>query len=321
DDILDLSKFEAGKVTIELIDFSLHDLLRDILSSFRAPADDKSIALKLELAADVPERIATDETRLKQILYNLLGNSLKFSTQGTIRVRVFYQDRSKHTLQFEVEDDGIGISEERRDKLFQPFESLEFNRDHPLDGTGLGLVLSKRLAEALGGDLRLIHSQAGKGSCFGFTIRIAEAALTSSHDSKLVKETPLSWNLKGIRVLLAEDSPDGAVLVSRILSRAEVSVSIATNGFEVLELFKRQSFDLILMDVQMPGMDGLEATRVLRDSGVTIPILALTAHALPEERRRSFEAGCNAHLTKPIDKKALLAAVQQWTEKNGDESV
>lgn len=321
DDILDLSKFEAGKVMIEEIDFSLHDLLRDILSSFKAPADDKSISLKLEIAAEVPERIATDETRLKQILYNLLGNALKFSTQGTISVRVAYKDRSQQILQFEIEDDGIGISEERRDKLFQPFESLEFNRDHPLDGTGLGLVLSKRLAEALGGDLDLIHSQAGKGSCFGFTIKIVESSSGRGADSKAVKATPVSLNLKGIQVLLAEDSPDGAVLVSRILSRAEAYVSIATNGFEVLELIKGQRFDVILMDVQMPGMDGLEATRVLRDNGVKIPILALTAHALPEERRRSFEAGCDAHLTKPIDKRALLAAVHHWAEKNGDDSV
>ncbi|RZA14159.1 MAG: response regulator, partial [Proteobacteria bacterium] len=181
-------------------------------------------------------------------------------------------------------------------------------------GTGLGLVLSRHLARALGGDLELIRSGVGKGSLFAFTIGKGTVEINPLV-CEIAPQKDLPIELNEIRILLAEDSPDGAAIVSRLLRKAKAAVVVANNGFEVLDFARSETFDIILMDIQMPGMDGLEATRRLRDLGFTKPIVALTAHALPEEKARSLLAGCDAHLTKPIDRQVLLQAIQSFTKR------
>lgn len=313
DDILDLSKFEAGKLSIENARFSPIALVNEVMQSFYPIAEAKKLQLHLEFNATVPREIFSDASRLKQILFNLIGNALKFTEKGSVLVEIKNRDPY---LDFVITDSGVGLSEEQISRLFQPFEQADTSINRKFGGTGLGLVLSRHLAEALGGELSL--SSAGTDTGAKFTFSIAKTGLSSSTVNTHSMETKdgAVIDLNGIRVLLAEDSPDGAAIVSRLLTRARAKVSVAGNGFEALEKLRAQEFDLVLMDVQMPGMDGLEATRILREEGFAKPIIALTAHALPEEKIRSAVAGCNAHLTKPVDKNILLRAIKQFTSKS-----
>ncbi len=307
DDILDLSKCEAGKIMLEEMPTSPASLIEQVVASLQATAASKDLAIEVEISQTVPLFVQMDPTRVKQILTNLIDNAIKFTVRGTITIRVqtspyFFEP----SLRIEVEDTGIGLDPEYASRLFAPFD----REPKPLKATaysGLGLLVSKRLAQALGGDLMLVRTAPGVGSCFALTIRLQREPPSSRPLTRPCQ--PLS--LEGLKVLLAEDSPDGAAVVSRILTKAKAEVVHATNGYEVLDQVTSQIFDLILMDIQMPGMDGLEATSTLRGRGYDIPILALTAHALPEEKTRSFQAGCNAHLTKPIDKGVLLKAIQE----------
>ncbi len=310
-DILDISKFETGCITVERSRFSPTNLVEEVIFSYKHSADIKNLSLQFYATSAVPAEIVSDHSRLRQILFNLIGNALKFTELGSVIVDLDYTHGFLH---FKISDTGVGLTEEQILRLFQPFEQADSRTNRKFGGTGLGLVLSRHLAQALGGDMTLYSGGCGQGCSFSFTIATGMEDAHYPLSSGFHNLNNSKVDLHDLRVLLAEDSPDGAAIVTRLLTRAKASVMIANSGFEVLEQTRLHDFDIILMDVQMPGMDGLEATRILRRSGYDKPIVALTAHALPEEKERSTRAGCNAHLTKPIDKNILLQAIQQHTQ-------
>jgi len=310
-DILDLSTFETGKIAVEQSVFSPIDLVNDVILSFAPSADQKQLSLEFYPTPKVPDKIVSDPFRLRQVLFNLIGNAIKFTEAGSVKVNLDY---AQGFLHFKVSDTGVGLSEDQIKRLFQPFEQADTSNNRKFGGTGLGLVLSRHLAQALGGDLTLYSGGNGEGCSFSFTISTGAGEKQYPLSAETVIAKNSNFDLNELKILLAEDSPDGAAIVTRLLTRAKATVKIASSGYEVLEQTRLHDFDIILMDVQMPGMDGLEATRILRRSGYDKPIVALTAHALPEEKEKSTRAGCDAHLTKPVDKNTLLHAIQQHTQ-------
>ncbi|WP_373999122.1 MHYT domain-containing protein [Bdellovibrio bacteriovorus] len=312
DDILDLSKFEAGKVPIEKSAFSFTELIDEVVSSLRLLAEQKKIQIHVIKQSSLPKKICSDQLRLRQILVNLIGNSIKFSEKGIITLRLRAEHiYDKNVLYVEVEDTGVGISADGQKKLFQPFSQADSSIARKFGGTGLGLILSRHIAKSLGGDLILEKSELGKGSTFLLSItsededhlqgiKEAEKKNAATPDPAIV----VDGHEKSI--LLAEDMPDNELLIRHFLKNSHFRVESAVNGYEVIDKAFQDNFDVILMDVQMPGLDGLEATRRLRAQGYKKPIIALTAHALPEEIDNSIAAGCDAHLTKPVNRAALL---------------
>ena len=315
DDVLDISKIEAGKLLIQKARFSPVEIASEVIGVMRLAADQKGIELRLQVDASVPSFAFTDPARIRQILMNLVGNAVKFTSAG--HVGLLIRAESESTLIFEVEDTGIGISEEDRGKLFYPFAQADASITRTFGGTGLGLLLSLRLAEQLGGSLELKSSTLGKGSCF--EARVDAAPFSREPHSEICRvdlgEKAQGQDLaalEGVRILLAEDVPDNQVLMLRYLTSAGGEVQIAANGEEAIAKATHGKFHVVLMDIQMPKVDGIQATKALRGKGYRGPILALTAHAMPEEVLRSIEAGCNAHLTKPIAKSALLSTIRKF---------
>lgn len=329
-DILDLSKIEAGRLMVERIRCSPFELVAGAESLAHAGLRDRTLTFKVEYLGDLPETVETDPTRLRQILANLLSNAIKFTDSGGIRllVRLADADTPRPLLQFDVMDTGIGISLEQAQKLFREFTQADASTTRRYGGTGLGLCISKRLAQMLGGDLVLVESTPGAGTRFRLTVAagdLAGVALVGSHLARRGARSGQSSVLPAssaeplaARILLAEDGPDNQRLISFILKKAGASVVVVENGEQAVEraLNAQQAgrpFDVILMDMQMPVMDGYEATRTLRREGYRGPIIALTAHALLEERQHCLEAGCDEFLGKPIDRAALLQAIRDFT--------
>lgn len=322
DDILDLSKVESGRLQVEAIDFSLRELLYDVISAVKYRVMEKAISIKVRSEGSVPARISSDPVRLKQVLTNLVSNAVKFTERGHIELTVEtdVDDAGKRRLRFLVEDTGCGLTEVQAANLFEPFRQADSSTTRKYGGTGLGLALSRGLARALGGDLVLKHAHPGQGCCFVATVALERMSgeFIVNHLSDL--EAPMTTSvvrdedirLDGIQVLLAEDAPDNQMLVSRFLKMAGATVDVAEDGRVALELAMKKKYDVILMDVQMPHVDGLEATSTLRRQGYSSPIVALTAHAMKEERDRTRSAGCDEHLTKPINRNALLAIVRRF---------
>lgn len=329
DDILDLSKIESGRIQLETVEFSLRELLYDVISAVKYKVMEKAISIKVRSKGSVPARISSDPVRLKQVLTNIVGNAVKFTERGHIEVTIeeIAGDSRNRLLRFSIEDTGCGLTEQQAANLFEPFRQADSSTTRKYGGTGLGLALSRGLARALGGDVVLSHSSPGEGCCFVATIvpEHASGELLVNHLSDL--EAPMTAfvvcdediRLDGIQVLLAEDAPDNQMLVSRFLKMAGATVDVAEDGRVALELAMKKKYDVILMDIQMPHVDGLEATTTLRNQGYSLPIVALTAHAMKEERDRTRQAGCNEHLTKPINRAALLATVRRFAgaDSNG----
>jgi PAS domain S-box-containing protein len=330
-DILDLSKVEAGKMEIEPTRCSPFELLAEVVSLMRVRAEAKQLNLELELAGPLPETVLADPLRLRQVLVNLVGNAIKFTDQGEVRITArLIGDGDLPRLRFDVTDTGIGMNEEQAGKLFQPFTQVDNSSARKFGGTGLGLCISKRLAEALGGDIQVCSSP-GKGSTFSVTIdpgplngirwiqNAQEALLVRPPSTTAATQDKIE--LHG-RVLLAEDGPDNQRLISFLLKKAGADVTLAENGQlaydEALAAREAgQPFDVILMDMQMPVMDGYTATRELRSHGYTGPIVALTAHAMAEDRQKCLDAGCDDFATKPIDRQKLLTTVAHWMARRG----
>ncbi|MBC7741480.1 MAG: response regulator [Bdellovibrionaceae bacterium] len=323
DDILDLSKFEAGQVPIDQVPFSLLELMEEVSRTFSFAAEKKGLHFNVNFRTALPGQIVTDPMRLRQILTNLLSNAVKFTSNGHIEVNLYFDEAQTHSekpiLKFEVEDTGIGISEEDQRKIFKPFTQADNSVSRRFGGTGLGLVLSQHLATALGGKLTIQKSTPHQGSCF-----VLELPTQAAVDSLMITKpavapiAPLAENelsvvtgLMPVKILVAEDSLDNEILIRHFLKPFNIKLDVAINGMEALEMALRNQYDCILMDIQMPQMDGLEATKHLRGQGYQKPIIALTAHALPEEIERSLNAGCNVHLTKPIDRKTLIATIDR----------
>jgi PAS domain S-box-containing protein len=307
DDILDLSKVESGNLNLERIAISLPDLIAEVSASLDMQARDKKIELSVKSDSSLPETVVTDPTRLRQILNNVIGNAIKFTEQGSATVHVSKTQSKK--LRFVIEDTGVGIAEEAQPKLFRAFNQADPSTTRKYGGTGLGLALSKKLANSLGGDLWLHSSVPGKGSTFIFEI---EGSVPEAKHSELflgpreVRTGVKADQLKDKRILLVEDSPDNQALIERYLTVRGAIVEKADNGLVGIEAAMSKSYDLILMDMQMPVMDGFDATKKLRSQKYNKPIIALTAHAMEEDRRKCLEAGCNDFITKPV-KASILA--------------
>lgn len=313
DDILDLSKFEAGRIPIQKSSFSLRTLINEVVNSFAPSLAGKDLQLHVLFPEGPSPQIYTDPARMSQVLTNLLSNSVKFSSKGIIQIAIKYHklDGNKLFVSIDVSDAGVGISEENQRTLFQPFSQGDSSVARRFGGSGLGLALSKHIAKALDGTLELVHSQPGVGSQFSFQLTVDQIEENPTVRQPVKSRAISAENnlLKNKKVLLVEDSSDNAFLIWHYLKAFSVEVDIANDGAEAVEKCQQKSYDCILMDIQMPGMDGLEATRKIRAQGFKKPIIALTAHALPTEAQRSLEAGCDLHLTKPISKDVLIGSL------------
>jgi CheY-like chemotaxis protein len=328
-DILDISKIEAGKLQTERIVCSPAAVINDVFDLMRPRATAKQLDFQLVYHGSIPESVQTDPTRLRQVLINLLANAVKFTERGYVRldVRMGQAEVMRPQLEFEVSDSGIGMTEEQCAKVLQPFTQADASTARRFGGTGLGLAISKRLVEALGGQLS-ISSQSGVGSIVRIGIdpgpmegvamiapgRRRAGALTSPAIASPVLQLPRTSGRLSCRVLLAEDGPDNQRLIQTILRKAGAHVTLVENGVQAVAAALAASssqppFDVILMDMQMPEMDGYAATRSLRSQGYTGRIVALTAHAMSGDRQRCLDAGCDDYATKPIDRQTLLETV------------
>lgn len=322
DDILDLAKIEAGKVVVLTRMVSLPSVIDEVASIMRVRAQIKLLDLQFKEAGQLPEFIETDAIRLKQILMNLVGNAIKFTNVGRVIVTI-KANRSLDTRQqfvdFFIEDSGIGIEDALKSELFQPFSQLDDSSTRRFGGTGLGLAISRRLARDLGGDLRLSKSSPGVGSIFHLRILAAESGVAAGASSSLkpglAVNAPCTEGrpLRDLKILLVEDSADNQDIFSYYLTKAGAIVAIVGDGFEAVHKAHNQEFDLILMDVQLPGIDGKEATRRIRGHGFCGPIIALTAHARQDERDNCLEAGCGGHIAKPVSGEQLVDEVYRYT--------
>lgn len=317
DDILDLSKVEAGKLSIELVPFPVTDLIQEVVLLFSDIARSKGIGLHFRSTVEAGVRIISDPTRIRQILINLVGNAVKFTTQGTVTVTLRMEKIAGGSPNFQVliRDTGPGITKEQQDRIFQPFMQGDNNTNRKYGGTGLGLILSRKLASALGGDVRLLSSRQNEGSEFVLELQAEITAEKSADPMNVLGDFELNHQaLRGLRLLVVDDSPDNRMLISLFLRRQGAQTEEAIGGAEAVERALAESFDLILMDIQMPGVDGYEALRSLRAKGFTKPVVALTAHAMKEEMERTRRAGFVAHLTKPIHYPDLVATILRLTK-------
>jgi PAS domain S-box-containing protein len=319
-DILDLSKVESGKMEIECIEFSLYQTLHDITRVFHARAMEKEIQLQFEIEGTIPEKIISDQVRIRQIMTNLVGNAIKFTDQGTVRIIARTQlGGNQPRLQVDVIDSGIGMTSASCGKIFNPFVQADSTVTRKFGGTGLGLAISKRFAEALGGDIT-VTSQEGVGSVFtvdlGFVMPADVPQLTQQDFAAMSTEQQQTLSneevrLSRARILVVDDGEANQKLIQLILQRAGAQIEIACNGQEAVDLASEREFDLILMDMQMPVMDGYTATRTLRSSGYQLPIYALTANAMKGDEEKCRAAGCTGFLTKPINVDKLVETVME----------
>ena len=334
-DILDMSKIEAGMMTIECIGSNPVQVIEEVTSLLRPRANEKGIDLFVRYDNQVPERIQSDPTRLRQILINLVGNAIKFTDQGQVTVHVS-SNPAQRTMRFDIIDTGVGMTNQQRDAIarFDPFNQADGSTTRKFGGTGLGLRISNSLAQLLGGTIG-VESEFGHGSIFTLTLdtgslekvkmfnpgqipsleEMRSESCAQEQSTKARPEVPLT----GYHILLAEDGVDNQRLIEFLLSKSGATVTIAQNGQiaadTVMSTPADKGFDLVLMDMQMPELDGYDATRLLRSKGCELPIIALTAHAMEGDRQRCLDAGCDDYLAKPIDKATLIQACVAWLER------
>ncbi len=328
-DILDMSKIDAGKMTIERIGFAPTRIVDEVASLMQPRAVGKGIRLEIQYDSEIPVRIISDPTRLRQILLNLVGNAIKFTEVGKVTIRTLFLPES-NSMQFRVVDSGLGMSEEQRQEIakFGAFAQADSSTTRRFGGSGLGLRISSSFAKMLRGSIQ-VESELGKGSVFTVTvdtgdingINLVKPGVTpiskAAESLSQVAIEPTQANaqpLSGLRILLAEDGPDNQRLISFHLKKAGAEVTIANNGLLAAELVESSCdlFDLIIMDMQMPELDGYEATKRLREGGYKLPILALTAHAMNTDRQKCLDAGCDDFATKPIDRQFLIELAERY---------
>ena len=312
-DILSLSKIEADRIELEQVPFNIIDSLNEARLFITAQIESK----QLELIYDIDSRLAEltligDPLRLSQILLNYLSNAAKFTERGciTLRVQVKNEQDNLITLKFEVQDTGIGISEDQQAKLFQPFIQADTSITRQYGGTGLGLSINRHLARVMGGDTGVISSL-GQGSTFWFTVclkrdnELKQQEISNKHKTQI---------RKGARILLVEDNEINQEIICMLLEIKGLLVEIANHGGEAIMMIKTKPYDLVLMDMRMPVMDGLEATRCIRqlDCGQSIPIIAMTANAFEDDRKHCIEVGMNGFLAKPIEPDILYSELTHW---------
>jgi CheY-like chemotaxis protein len=320
-DMLDLSKIESGRLALEHVTFSPCDVVGEVVELMRVRADAKGLPLRAGYRTRVPARIDGDPTRLRQILLNLVGNAIKFTEVGEVRLDVELCESGARRLVFEVVDCGIGMSPEEIARLFRPFAQADASTTRRFGGTGLGLSICKRLADLMNATIE-VWSRVGAGSTFRLALPLPAAPELElvdgpSHVAPAARAECRPGPRFSGRVLLAEDGPDNQRLIRSILSRAGVDVVVVDNGARAIEQVHAaeaagEPFDLVLMDMQMPLLDGYGATRALRAAGSRVPIVALTAHAMAGERERCVAAGCDDFATKPIDRSRLFDTLARF---------
>lgn len=326
-DVLDLSKIEAEKAGIEHTRVNVIEMVKAVVAMLEDRCESKGVKVTAEIAAGVPQWIHVDERRLRQILINLIGNAAKFTEQGTITLR--YSSASSelidhHDLLFEVEDTGIGIPADQLNLLWAPFHQVDASAQRRFGGAGLGLTISRKLAELMGGTMG-VRSTPGEGSCFSLRLTALQAEPPQQQDNPAELAGDESSILQGARVLLAEDTPTNQRLIKYHLDKLGIEATIVDDGQQAVDLLldgglpvEPQGFDLVLLDMQMPVLDGYGAARLLKEGGCHIPLIALTAHAMEGAREDCLEAGCDDFLTKPIDRATLAAKLAQWLQQGSE---
>jgi len=328
-DILDVSKIESGKLEVENIELGLVNCVRQVALMMKPIADVKGIDFTVAFVSSVPSVIWTDPTRLRQILVNLVSNAIKFTREGGVTINVSYEEANQQVA-FEVIDSGVGMNAEQLAKIrrFEAFMQADTSMTRRFGGTGLGLRISNALIVKLGGERLAVESEPERGSRFQFAIKAnyptghtaemiqvgddlyLDATVSRTEASKPAADLSI---LQGARILLAEDGLDNQRLVSFLLKKVGAMIRVVENGQEALEaLGDGSGFDLVLMDMQMPIMDGYTAARRLRDTGLGLPVIALTAHAMVGDKEKCLAAGCCDHIAKPIDRQSFLAVCAQW---------
>ena len=315
-DILDLSRVEAGKMTLENIEFHLPNVVRSVCKGLTVIAEQKGLDLTTEVADDVPELLEGDPVRLRQVFINLINNAIKFTMKGAVRVVVNMMSRHADyvVLKFSVIDQGIGIPKEKQDQIFNVFVQADYSTTRRFGGTGLGLAISKRLVEMMGGQI-WVESVVNKGSQFHFTGSfkvIQERGIDSHLYGKVddIDQRSVEGVIKGLRILVAEDNLVNQKIAQKMLEKKGCIVTCVENGQEAVNKVAEANFDIVLMDHFMPIMDGLEATRLIRQNeektGKHIIVIALTARAMDEDRRKCLESGMDGYVSKPIDRKKII---------------
>jgi CheY-like chemotaxis protein len=328
-DILDLSKIEAGKVELEQAAFRLRPSLEETIRLQASRARDKGLDLIFQVDPAVPDSLVGDLARLRQVMLNLVGNAIKFTEEGEIVVRVDPAKESsgrQAVLKVTVADSGIGIDPEKASQIFEPFSQADASTTRKYGGTGLGLTISRQLVEMMGGRIWL-ESSPGRGSIFAFTVRLGLGAQSSAQPGQeepsgtAAGASPGQEQPRDLSILLAEDNLVNQKLATILLEKRGHRVTLAHNGREALAELERQAFDVVLMDVEMPEMDGVEATSRIRkrerEQGSRVPVVALTAHALKGDRERFLAAGMDDYLTKPLDPAKLFHTVEAWGRRAG----
>jgi signal transduction histidine kinase/CheY-like chemotaxis protein len=311
-DVLDISKIEAQKVELNKCFFSLTDLIEDVRAITSFKAEERDIRLALEYQ-DTSLQIYSDPTHLRQILVNVISNAIKFTPEGEVRVKVECEESK---LRVYVEDTGIGIALSDQGRIFEPFVQAENPMSKKYGGTGLGLSISKQLTTLLGGDLILLRSAPGQGSSFLIEIPCEMYYVDRPSSSMRSRSTAGQKRLSGLKVLLADDSLDNQDLFTQMLSDEGAQVEVVENGFLAIERAMKRDFNVVLMDIQMPELDGFQAASSLRQKGYSRPIVALTARAISDDKERSIFSGFDDYITKPVSRSMLIQTVKRLGQKD-----
>lgn len=323
-DVLEFSKIEAGKLVLERTEFSVNDNIKNTLTSIIFEAEQKQVKLETEIDPNVPRKLIGDPYRLGQVLLNLLHNAIKFTPNGgevKLRVEQAVQAGDSTMLHFSVKDTGIGIAQEKRDAIFQAFTQADTSSTRKFGGTGLGLSIATKIVRLMGGDI-WVDSALGKGSTFHFTAsfdKIKDPSL-STQEIEVKTKHPDDHHVGKLRALLVEDNDTNQRIACKLLELLGYSVTLANNGKEAIDILAKKTCDLVLMDCQMPVMDGFTATRVIRDREIAgntpkIPIIAMTAHAMTGDKERCLQAGMDDYVSKPIEEELLIDALERMVEK------
>jgi CheY-like chemotaxis protein len=312
-DVLDYSQIESGKMELKISSFDFHKLIISVINAYYLDASSKEIKLSYDIASDIPKFVIGDPDALRQVLYNLIGNAIKFTDKGTVEVSVVLNEiisKSEEVkLQFSVRDSGIGISKLKQKLIFMDFTQVDNSATRRYGGVGLGLTISKYFVELMGGKIS-VQSNKGNGSEFTF-----EITLKTDKEKSIRKVTDQSPKNRKLHLLVAEDNLLNSQVIAAFLNRLGHTSKIACNGRMALEILGKEDFDAVLMDIEMPEMDGIEATVAIRKGeenvrNPKIPIIALTAHALRDYEEKSYKAGMDSYLTKPIDIEKLTEVLQ-----------
>ena len=318
-DILDFSKIEMGKVYLEKIDFNLHEKIKETYDFFKHKAENKNIELTLEISDEVPQMVNGDPYRLNQILVNLVGNAIKFTPRGSVKIRVKTSKSNNEffPLVISVQDTGIGIPENKIDSIFESFTQANNDISRTFGGTGLGLAITKKLVQLQNGKIA-VKSIPNVGTIFTIEIFYAKS------QTPFIKQHQISdtenKNLHGLRILIVEDNKINQFVVKQIVNKWNTNITIVSNGREAIEMLTETDFDIVLMDLQMPEISGFDATQIIRSqnssvNNKTIPIIALTADAFIETKKKVLEAGMNDFVTKPIDQEELYSKIIKQIKK------